>query len=250
MDSSIDTQERQRLLTQYSEIATLAGGLAHEIKNPLSTITMNLELLSEDLQESAAPHDRRMLTKIQTVQRECGHLESILDAFLQFARVGELDLVESDLNRVVTDFIEFYQPQADQQGIDISPHLGSDLPRVKLDSALLRQVLMNLVLNAQQAMPDGGRLELQTFFRDGRVHLIFIDNGCGMDERARSKMFQVFFSTKPSGSGLGLPTVRKIIEAHHGMIDCESELGQGTRFTILLPPSEESQQPTAEPAES
>jgi signal transduction histidine kinase len=237
VDSYLEEQERQRLQAQYAEIASLAGGLAHEIKNPLSTISMNLELLAEDLEESDAPRDRRMIKKIHVLQRECRHLEEILNAFLQFARVGELELVETDLNQLVLDFIDFYQPQAQERGIDISPHLASNLPPVRLDPALMRQVLMNLTLNAQQAMPGGGLLELQTHFRDGRVLLDFIDNGCGMDERTCERIFQVFFSTKPGGSGLGLPTVRKIVESHHGAICCESEPGQGTRFTISLPPA-------------
>jgi signal transduction histidine kinase len=176
-----------------------------------------------------------MLAKLQTIQRECGHLEEILQAFLQFTRVGELELEQSDLNRLVSDFIDFYQPQAREYGVEISPHLGSNLPVVLLDRSLMRQVLMNLTLNAQQAMPEGGMLELQTYARDGRVYLEFIDNGVGMDERTKSKLFQVFFSTKPGGSGLGLPTVRKIVETHHGSLACESDQGRGTRFTISLP---------------
>ncbi len=236
--SDADEQERQRLLQQYAEIATLAGGLAHEIKNPLSTIGMNLELLIEELEGSNSARDRRMLTKLQSIQREGDRLEDILNAFLQFARVGELNLIPIDLNRVITEFIDFYRIQAEGNDIEISPHLATNLPKVALDEALIRQVLMNLVLNAQQAMPEGGLLELQTFTRDGLVHLEVIDNGLGMDERAKANMFQVFFSTRPSGSGLGLPTVRKIVEAHHGTISCESELGQGTRFTISLPLAE------------
>jgi len=236
--SDLQVEERQRLLAQYAEIATLAGGLAHEIKNPLSTISMNLELLVEDLEEGDQARDRRMLSKIQTVQRECQHLQDILDAFLQFARVGELKLGKANLNQLIGEFVDFYQPQANEVGIEISPHLASNLPPVRLDKSLMRQVLMNLALNAQQAMPNGGLLELQTYCRDGRVCLEFIDNGCGMNERARSKMFQVFFSTNPSGSGLGLPTVRKIIEAHDGTISCESEVGRGTRFVVSLPPAE------------
>ncbi len=236
--TQFEDPERQRLLQQYAEIATLAGGLAHEIKNPLSTISMNLELLAEDLDGGDSARDRRMLTKIQSVQRECQHLEDILDAFLQFARVGGLELSETSLNEVIEEFLAFYRPEAEEHNIEISPHLGIDLATVKLDRSLMRQVLMNLALNAQQAMPDGGLLELQSFARDGRVCLEFIDNGCGMNERAQSNMFRVFFSTKPSGSGLGLPTVRKIIEAHNGTITCESEVGRGTRFSISLPPSD------------
>lgn len=233
----IHDDERQWLQRQYSEIATLAGGLAHEIKNPLSTMSMLLELLAEDLAGSESQRERRMLTKVQTIQKECRHLEDILNAFLKFARVGELSLKPTELNRVVTEFIDFFQPEAREHHIEISPHLSGDLPLVALDTSLMRQVLLNLALNAQQAMPSGGLLELQTFARDGRVHLAVIDNGQGMDEHTRSKLFQVFFSTKPSGNGLGLPTVRKIIDAHRGTITCESEPGRGTRFTISLPPA-------------
>jgi signal transduction histidine kinase len=131
--------------------------------------------------------------------------------------------------------VRFYQPEAERHGIELRPHLASDLPRVRADRKLLRQVLLNLALNAQQAMPEGGLLEWQTYDRDGRVCLDVIDTGCGISEVARSKLFQVFFSTKPGGNGLGLPTVRKIVEAHGGTIQCESEPGRGTRFTIRLP---------------
>ena len=229
--------ERQRLQRQYAEIATLAGGLAHEIKNPLSTMSMLLELLAEDFAGSESQRERRMLTKVQTIQKECRHLEDILNAFLKFARVGELSLSATELNQVVTEFIDFFQPEAREHHIEISPHLAGDLPPVALDAALMRQVLLNLALNAVQAMPSGGLLELQTFARNGRVHLAVIDNGPGMDEKTRSRLFEVFFSTKPNGNGLGLPTVRKIVDSHHGSITCESEVGRGTRFTISLPPA-------------
>lgn len=234
----MDDQERQRLVDLYSEIASLAGGLAHEIRNPLSTMSLNLELLGEELEVSENPRDQKLLKRILKVQSECRHLNEILDEFLQFARVGELELVEADLNAVVRDFVEFYQPTARELGIEISPHLESNLPPVKLDQSLMRQVLMNLARNAQQAMPDGGLLELQTFARDSEVRLEFIDTGEGMDEATRSKLFDVFFSTKQDGSGLGLPTVRKIVQAHRGTISCESERGKGTRFSIALPAGE------------
>jgi two-component system sensor histidine kinase HydH len=234
----LDNAERERLNSRYAEIAALAGGLAHEIKNPLSTMSLNLELLVEDLAGSDTPRDKRMLRKIQSVQRECRELESILEDFLKFARVGALELVESDLNQAVQEFIDFYQPEAAAQNVEISPHLSVDLPAVRLDRALFRQVLMNLALNAQQAMPKGGLLELQTSARGGRVILDLIDNGCGMDEQTQSHIFDVFFSTKSGGSGLGLPTVKKIVEAHGGQITVESEPTRGTRFTISLPAAE------------
>lgn len=119
-----ENDERQRLLRQYAEIATLAGGLAHEIKNPLSTMSMLLELLAEDLDGAEARRERRMLTKVQTIQKECRHLEDILNAFLKFARVGELTLTPSDLNFVVTEFIDFFAAEAKEHRVEISPHLG------------------------------------------------------------------------------------------------------------------------------
>lgn len=227
--------ERQRLVAQFREIASLAGGLAHEIRNPLSTISLNLDLLAEELKQAETPRDRRMLNKILTVQSECRHLRGILDAFLQFARVGELKPKPADLNGLVREFVAFYQADAAEHGIEISPHLGSNLPPIPLDEILMRQVLMNLARNAQQAMPDGGMLELQTYRNGECVCLDVIDNGRGMDERTRNRMFQAFFSTRTAGSGLGLPTVKKIVEAHGGTIACDSEPEQGTRFSICLP---------------
>ena len=235
MSEPFSDTERQRLLAQYAEIATLAGGLAHEIKNPLSTIAMNLELLVEDLGPTESPRERRMLSKLETVQRACKSLQNILDDFLQFARAGELNLESEDLNAVVLEFIDLFRPTADGKNLEISPHLATDLAHVNLDRVLFNQVLLNLALNAQQAMPQGGLLELQTSMSNGQVRLDLIDNGCGMDERTMAKMFQVFFSTKLNGSGLGLPTVKKIVEAHGGTISCQSAVGKGTRFTILLP---------------
>ncbi len=244
MDSSQSQREHQdlardhvRLQSQYAEIALLAGGLAHEIRNPLSTISLNLDLLREDLIAGESPRERRMLQKVTTLRKQCGHLERLLNDFLQFARVGSLEQQPTDLNALVSEFIDFYQPQAKEQGIEISPHLAANLPQVNIDCRLFLQVLTNLSRNAQQAMPRGGVLELQTYCRDGRVMLDIIDTGEGMTPETQTKMFDTFFSTKQDGSGLGLPTVRKIVEAHQGTILCDSEPERGTRFSISLPPA-------------
>ena len=238
VETVLPADERQRLLAQYVEIAALAGGLAHEIKNPLSTINLNLELLAEEVSGGDSPRDRRMLKKILSVQRECRRLEAILEDFLKFTRAGELELAECDLNQVVREFLESYQTEAESNGVEISPHLAPDLPPVRLDSALFHQVLLNFALNAQQAMPRGGLLELQTRLKGGRVELDIIDNGCGMDEQTLSRIFEAFFSTKPAGSGLGLATVKRIVEAHGGRVSVESAPSRGTRFTVSFPPAD------------
>jgi signal transduction histidine kinase len=228
-------RDHERLQTQYAEIATLAGGLAHEIRNPLSVITLNLDLLLEDLSEGESARERRMLQKVTALRTQCEQLERLLNDFLQFARVGKIERVPTDLNALVTEFIEFYLPQANEFGVEVSPHLATNLPNVSVDPRLFRQVLTNLSRNAQQAMPRGGVLELQTFSRGDDVVLEIIDTGEGMSPETQSKMFDTFYSTKSDGSGLGLPTVRKIVEAHGGTIQCDSELGRGTRFSISLP---------------
>ena len=235
METSDAQQERERLRAENTELATLAGGLAHEIRNPLSTIGMNLELLAEEMEGDDSQRARRVLRRISSLQGECRNLEEILNAFLQFARAGELHLEEGNLNTILMDYVGFLEPQANSMEVELRPHLATDLPVVMLDRSLMRQALVNLCRNAIEAMPDGGSIDLLTHVREDQVRLEVIDTGKGMDERTRSQMFQAFFSTRSGGSGLGLPTVRRIVEAHHGHIVCESEPGKGTRFTISLP---------------
>jgi signal transduction histidine kinase len=225
----------QRLVDQYTEIARLAGGLAHEIRNPLSTIRLNMELLAEDFDDSENPRDRRALAKVKVVERECQRLQELLDHFLNFAKVRHLKLEPSNLNGQVKRVLDFFKPKAKEAGIEVVDYLTSDLPTVLLDREAFHGALLNLVLNAEQAMPDGGQLVVRTSATGDGVALDLIDTGCGMDEDTRLRIFDAFFSTKRGGSGLGLPTARKIIEGHGGQISLQSEPGRGTQFTIKLP---------------
>lgn len=225
----------QRLLDQYTEIARLAGGLAHEIKNPLSTIRLNMALLAEDLEEAQTPAQRRAMKRVEVVRRECQRLQELLDDFLNYAKVRRLQLEPSDLNHQIEDVLEFFAPEAAEAGIEIVRYLDPELPSVMLDREAFRRALLNLILNAKQAMPDGGQLTVRTVAQGDTVAIHLIDTGCGMDDRTASKMFEAFFSTKPGGSGLGLPTTQKIIAGHGGTISVESEVGRGTQFTIELP---------------
>jgi signal transduction histidine kinase len=225
----------KRLMDQYTEIAQLAGGLAHEIKNPLSTIRLNMELLAEDLSEAESPVVRRSLKRVEVVRRECQRLQSLLDDFLQFAKVRRLHLEPSDLNHQINDALEFFAPTAKEAGVEIVRYLDPDLPRVMLDREAFRQALLNLIINAKQAMPDGGQLVVRTVEESGMVVVQLIDTGVGIDDKTASRMFEAFYSTKPGGSGLGLPTTQKIIDAHGGRIGVQSEVGRGTQITIELP---------------
>jgi len=233
-DSNADEVNR-KLVDQYTEIARLAGGLAHEIKNPLSTIRLNMELLAEDFAETENPRERRALAKVRVVERECQRLQDLLDDFLNFAKVRRLKLEPTSLNQQVKQVLSFFRPKAKEAGIEVVDYLASDLPTVLLDREPFHGALLNLVLNAEQAMPNGGQLVVRTSATGDGVALDLIDTGCGMDENTREHLFDAFFSTKRGGSGLGLPTARKIIEAHGGRIDLQSEPGRGTQFTIRLP---------------
>jgi signal transduction histidine kinase len=229
------SSEAVRLRALYTEVAQLAGGLAHEIRNPLSTMRLNLDLLAEDFRSPETPRDQRVLQKIERVRKESHRLQNLLEEFLRFARVQDLRLVQADLNAVVDELRDFCEPQSASQGIVLRTHYGDDLPPVPLDIDLFKQALLNLILNAQHAMPDGGDLILTTR-REGFYAVVEVtDTGCGIPPDLKPKVFDAFFSTRPGGSGLGLPTTRKVVESHGGTIALESEPGKGSRFTIRLP---------------
>lgn len=216
-------------------LAVLAGGLVHEIRNPLSTMALNLDLTIEELSEPQSQREIRIVERLRKVQAECGRLEEMLNDFLQFVRAGELQLEDCNLNDLVDELVEFNRATAEKKKVEVSLHLYPGLPTCRIDVGRIRQALLNVIQNAQQAMPDGGIIEIQTSVSGNTVQVQIIDNGIGMEERVRSQIFSTFFSTKPGGSGLGLPTARRIIEVHGGTISCESEPGKGTRFSIRLP---------------
>jgi signal transduction histidine kinase len=239
-----------RLLQQSHEIAQLAGALAHEIKNPLSVLRMNIDLLAEDFADEHTPQARRAYARTQILQRQCQRLHTLLNDFLKFARVQRLDLSVGNLNEHVERVLDLFGPQAAAAGIEIVRYLDPDLPGMLLDEQTLEAALVNLVKNALEAMPGGGQLTARTRSTRRGVALDLIDTGPGMDDHTALHMFEAFFSTKEGGSGLGLPIARRVIEAHGGRIDVQSEIGRGTKFTLEFPvPARLGNQP-ADAAES
>ena len=234
-DETLASDPPEPLRAQYEELAALAGSLAHEIKNPLSVIRMNMELLAEDFAEAETPRERRALSKIDMVTRQCTRLENLLNDFLRFNKVRKLDLRSGSLNEQIERVLDLFTPQANESGVEIVRYVDHDLPSILLNAETLQAALVNLVKNALEAMKDGGQFIARTRLTRSGVALDLIDNGCGMDEKTAMKMFEPFYSTKSGGSGLGLPTARKIIEAHGGRIDVHSEAGRGTQFTLEFP---------------
>jgi signal transduction histidine kinase len=235
-DESPKAEElNQQLLASYNELAELAGSLAHEIKNPLSVIRMNMDLLAEDLAEPETQRERRAVSKVNLVQQQCVRLENLLNDFLRFARLRNLDLHAGNLNEQVERVLDLFDPQANELGVEIIRLVDADLPSILLEPQTMQAALVNLIKNSLEAMPDGGTLTVRTRMTRFGVALDLIDTGCGMDEKTAMNMFDAFYSTKNGGSGLGLPTARKIIEAHGGRIDVQSALNRGTKFTLEFP---------------
>lgn len=220
----------------------LAGGLAHEIKNPLSTMSINLALLEEEFTRAGrgpAPElsarDRRCLKRIATLQREVSRLETIVDDFLVYARGGEVNRAPHSLVELVREVLGFVETEDEQQGIRHHVELPSSLPLAIVDAQQIRQALLNLLVNARQAMPMGGEL-MVSLRRDGRHAVLTItDTGVGMTREDVERCFDAYWSTKKRGTGLGLATTRRIIQEHEGTIAVLSELGRGTSFRIVLP---------------
>jgi len=222
-------------LSPLVELAELAGGFIHDIKNHLSTLGLNLQLLAEDFAEPQTPRDRRIAERIARMKGECERLVDLANDFLRFARIKDLQRTPTDLSVVLDDLIDFFGPMAKKHNIEIKSYVPAGLPQVALDRALFHQGLLNLLLNAQQAMPEGGEITLQAAATPSEVVVSLIDTGKGMTPEVLARAFQPFYSTREGGTGLGLPTTKRIIEAHGGTLLAESAPGKGTRFTLRLP---------------
>ena len=229
------TPEQRRSVTQ---IAELAGGLAHELRNPLSTMMINLRLLAEDLEGlPQRPEDvrRRALLKVEGLRREAERLQSLFEEFLSLTGPCGLQRSETDLNTVVAALVEFFEPQARDHNLQITVVPAADPLPCPVDRNLLRQALLNIVINAQQAMPEGGALRITTAVEGNEAVIALTDTGVGINEADLERIFRPFFSTKPGGSGLGLSVTQRIVAEHGGTLSCTSEAGTGTTFTIRLP---------------
>ena len=219
----------------FSDMTMLVGGLVHEIKNPLSTISVNLQLLKEEIQYDDTEKRLRILKKIQVLQKESSRLEEILNDFLRFAKEQKLELEEHDINTIIDELLDFIAPEAQLQSVKIHKLYDPALPKCLIDANLFKQAILNILINAQEAMPEGGNLTVKTLVNKRTVQIDIADTGVGIPSDKINKIFQVYFSTKKTGTGLGLPTTKKIIERHNGTLTVYSKEREGAKFSIYLP---------------
>jgi len=229
---------------ELEELGRLVGVLAHEIKNPLSTIKVNLKLIREQLERFQAAGGGNAgsgggrgtaLRKLAVIQKETDRLEQTLDGFLHYVDRTELQSARVDVNELVSDMVDFYSPQAYSRSITILQVLHKEPLICNLDEDKLKRSILNLFLNAQQAMTEGGQLLVRTRRQKEEAVIQISDTGHGIAADRLPYVFDAYYSSRPSGSGLGLPTAKQIVEAHGGSIEVQSELGKGTLFTIRLP---------------
>lgn len=243
-------ERRARDAQRMAEIGAMTSGLAHEIKNPLSSIGLNAQLLAEQVGELGIDPEEasRLNRRVGALRREADRLRDILGDFLRFAGQIRLEKRPADLNLVVDELAEFYLPQAEQSGVRLRTDLAAQALEVDLDATHFKQALLNLLINATQAMTQpsaggGAGAAKELIVRTERrrapggpvasVHVI--DTGPGIPADRLPKIFTPYFTTKAGGSGLGLPTSRRLIEEHGGRIEVYSEVGRGSDFQITLP---------------
>lgn len=239
-------EQRVRVAEKLAALHTLSAGVAHELRNPLSAMDLNLHLLEEELQEQG-PLTSGSAHYVQVLNAECRRLSAILDNFMKFARPSSVDTHEVEVHRVIEHIVALMQLEAQEHRIHLEYTIEQDLPPVLGDETQISQVLVNVVVNAFQAMKDGGHCHIAADSCTGEgkrwVEISVRDTGVGIPEEALPRLFDPFYTTKPSGSGLGLAIAYRIMQDHGGLISISSAPGTGTavalRFPALVPHSQE-----------
>jgi signal transduction histidine kinase len=251
MVSAIAQANAQLVVAErLATVGKMAAHVTHEIRNPLSAIALNLELLEEQLGllrggalAGAMPERRDVEAEAQTLLRAIGReverLSGLSQQYLAFARQRPLDLEPEDLGAIVREGADFVRRELEQHGIELELDVANDLPTVLADEGQLRQALLNLIRNAREAMPKGGRITVRVQRTgDGGVALMVDDEGPGIDPALRQHLFEPFFTTKTHGTGLGLAITQQIAKAHGGTIVTEPRSPEsGTRFVVWVPAS-------------
>jgi len=227
-------EDEIELSRRLSAIGRLTSGVAHEVKNPINAIVVHLEVLRQKMKE-IDPDTRR---HVDVISSEIQRLDRVVQTLVDFTRPVELRLNDMDMRKLVEDVVSLASPAAEKHNVLIEREAAPDLLPVRIDADLVKQALLNIVLNGVQAMPDGGTLRL-TVKRDGDNALISVrDQGAGIPENIRDKIFNLYFTTKTGGSGIGLAMAYRVVQLHHGSVEFTSIIDHGTTFFLRFPLAE------------
>jgi len=220
---------------RLATIGRMSAEMAHQVRNPLSSISLNLELLDDEM--TSCPHGRSEESRhrITAIRKEIETLAEVTESYLRFAQLPPFHWERVNLNEVVRDMVVFARPQIKARDVTVTQHLDRTLPGVRIDKRQFKFALMGVLTNALDAMSAGGRLRIRTAADNGHARLLVSDTGAGIPRAHVAKIFDPFFTTKRAGTGLGLSLTRRIVEAHGGRITCESIPDVGTTFTVSLP---------------
>jgi signal transduction histidine kinase len=224
------------LSRRVTALGRLTAGVAHEVKNPLNAMTIHLELLKQKLGSGASADS--IDAHVEIISREIRRLDDVVQGFLKFARPEELTLKPVSPAELVDEVLKTLSVEADVSGVKLESAIAADVSAVEADPGIFRQALLNLAKNAVQAMPNGGTLTIgAASSKDGRVEIRVSDTGVGIPPENLAKIFDLYFTTKQSGTGIGLSLVYRTVQLHNGDIDVESTPGVGTSFVIKMPKS-------------
>ena len=227
-------EDEIELSRRLSAIGRLTSGVAHEVKNPINAIVVHLEVLRQKMKE-IDPDTRR---HVDVISSEIQRLDRVVQTLVDFTRPVELRLNDMDLRKLVEDVVSLASPAAEKHNVLIEREAAPDALPVRIDGDLVKQAILNIVLNGVQAMPEGGTLRL-TAKRDGDSALISVrDQGAGIPENIRDKVFNLYFTTKTGGSGIGLAMAYRVVQLHHGSVEFTSIIDHGTTFYLRFPLAE------------
>lgn len=231
-------KEEFRKNESLAQMTTMAAGVAHEIKNPLASISIYLQLMDKVLEKQGTMTREEAHKYLDVVSEEVDRINKIAVDFLFAVKPMKVSLSICNVNDIVKKTISVVSAELNQKGIELKQRLAVSLPNVLADSSLIQQSLLNLINNAMQAMPEGREnptIGISTYIESDMVRICVSDNGCGMGEDQMSKIFEPYYTTKSSGTGLGLTVLFKIMKQHGGDVSVRSELGKGSEFTLQIP---------------
>jgi two-component system, NtrC family, sensor kinase len=235
MAASLDRQQAAlRRAERLAAVGRISAQITHEIRNPLNAIGLNAEMLAEEM--AALPEPRReALQLLDAISREVDRLNGVAEHYLGFARSPRPALERLDVNEVIAGLLDFLAPELAAAGLSAVRELAEELSPIRGDEARLRGAFLNLLRNAREATPDGGTITVRTRPLEGSVELVISDTGGGIPPGDLTRIFEPFYSTKERGTGLGLAFTQQVVEEHGGTIQCDSDLGRGTAFTLRFP---------------